>query len=742
MSHCWPRMNPLLTCLVTAVLLLGAESATALESASTLLDNPPVVRARTAAVVSPEAQRFLAEREPPTVRVWVLFTDKGVRSSAEFSAQAAGVNLPDKVLQRRAKMDRDRILFVDLPVRNDYINSVTAAGATHRRTSRWLNAASFDIAPDRLDAVAALPFVAEIRPVATFRRDLPEVSEARFDLPAPQALAPDALNYGYATDQINQINVPAVHDKGYNGAGITLAIFDTGYRKTHEAFANAFAEGRVLAEWDFVFNDGNTDYQPGIDWSSSTSHGTLIWSVSAGYFPGKIIGPAYKANILLAKTEDVRSETQVEEDNWVAALEWADTLGADVITSSLGYSDWYTYANMNGQTAITTVAANTAAGLGIVVCNSMGNSGPGSGTLSAPADAHDIVAVGAVDAGNIIASFSSRGPTYDGRTKPEVVARGVSTSAAVNSSDVSYGTASGTSLSTPLVAGAAVLLVQARPDFTPQMIRQSLMETADRANAPGNNYGWGLIDTDDALGWGVTMAADETVGQAPKSIQFTGSSGLNPISWKWHFGDGDSSMAQNPSHLYQNPGAYNVSLTVETSQYGQLTTQRQNFIVLLADTTWYSRDSTFAGNPLVVSIKAANSQALDRLIVPLTFGPADWLTLDSVRLGSRTAYFERLSEVVIDPVNRRFVFSLTANIGGGAPPLQPGSGEVLKAYFSTDEYAFGGQTVAVDSVNAGNPMTFIASYLSYSPAVFAGSAGLITTLRGDVNHDFKIAVND
>ncbi len=742
MSHRRLHFCPLLTSLVTAVLLLGAESTVALESASTLLTDQPVVRAKAPSVISPEAQSFLAKRGDAPVRVWVLFTDKGVRSAGEFSSQAAATELPDRVRQRRAKMDRDRILFVDLPVVADYIGDITAAGATHRRTSRWLNAASFDIAPELLDDIASLPFVAEIRPVAMFRRDLPEISGVRFDTPAPQALAPDALNYGYATDQINQINVPAVHDKGFNGAGITLAIFDTGYRKTHEAFANAYAEGRVLAEWDFVFNDGNTDYEAGIDWSSSTSHGTMIWSVSAGYMPGRIIGPAYKANILLAKTEDVRDETQVEEDNWVAALEWADNHGADVITSSLGYADWYTYANMDGQTAVTTVAANTAAGLGIVVCNSMGNAGPGAGTLSAPADAHDIVSVGAVDLNNVIASFSSRGPTYDGRIKPEVVARGVSTAAGVNSSDIGYGSASGTSLSTPLVAGVAVLLVQAHPEFTPQMIRQSLMETADRAGAPGNNYGWGLIDADDALGWGVVMAADETVGQAPKTIQFTGGSGLNPTSWKWHFGDGDSAMVQNPSHVYENPGAYTVSLTVETPLYGALTAQRQNFIVLLGDTTWYGTDSTFAGDPLVVSIRATTSQPLNRLIVPLTFDSADWLTLDSVRLGERTAYFERLSETVSDPVNRRFVFSLTANNGGGAPPLEPGSGEILKAYFTTDEYAFGGQSTEVDSINAGNPITFIASYLTYAPAVHPGSAALITTPRGDANHDLKVAVND
>lgn len=737
------RLAFILTLTLTAFLAASAPQFATAATPATLLTDQPVVRPKAAPVLPDRTRSFLTDRDGDTVTVWVFFSDKGIRSKSEFNARAAAVAMSDKVMQRRAKVNRDQVLFADLPVVPEYVNTIADVGAVHRRTSRWLNAASFDVPTGNLNNLTALPFVAEIRPVAKFKRTYPDISDIRLDRSDNQALSPDALNYGYAGPQLEQINVPPVHEKGLDGSGVTLAILDTGFRKTHEVFATHYAEGRVLAEWDFVFDDGNTDYEPETgDWSSSTSHGTLIWSVSGGYKPGRIIGPAYKANFLLAKTEDVRDETSVEEDNWVAALEWADTLGADVLTSSLGYSEWYTYSDFDGQTAITTVAANTAAGLGIVVCNSMGNSGPGSGTLTAPADAHPILACGAVDITGNIASFSSRGPTYDGRMKPEVVACGIGTDAATNSSDISYGTANGTSLSTPLVAGAAVLMVQAQPSFTPEMIRQALMETANNAAVPDNTYGWGLIDTDAATGWGVSIAADSTINNGPLEVNFAGISSLSPTSWLWDFGDGGTSTAQNPTHTYSLPGAYDISLTIETSLYGTITTNRPNYIIILSDTARYGNDSTFAGNNLVVSIDVTNSQPLGRMIIPLTFADGPWLTFDSVSLGDRTAYFERLSNVTANSITRQFVYELLADYDGGSPPLGAGTGEVLKVWFSTDPYAFGGQSITLDSLNASYPISFEASYLTYAPDVNAGTAALIDVLRGDVNYDLSRNVSD
>ena len=201
-------------------------------------------------------------------------------------------------------------------------------------------------------------------------------------------------------------------------------------------------------------------------------------------------------------------EQPIEEDNWVAGMEWADSIGAGVISSSLAYIDWYSYFDMDGNTAVTTIAADMAAQLGIVVCNSMANAGPGSGTLHAPADADSIVACGAVYSDGEIASFSSRGPSSDGRTKPEVCAQGVSTRCASASSPTSYTYANGTSLSTPLIGGVAAVILSAHPDWTPMQVREALMMSADNALSPDNNYGWGIPDILAAIQYSFHLTGD------------------------------------------------------------------------------------------------------------------------------------------------------------------------------------------------------------------------------------------
>jgi len=727
--------------LITTLLFLSTTPVTGKNTPSFLVEGPVVLEKGTEPL-SASAQDYLVRRDSQTAKVWVFFTDKGIFSKEEFNAKAASVRLSEKVMKRRAKVGMDHVVFADLPVAQGYIDEIINHGGKLRRQSRWLNAASFEISIKKLEEIGALPFVLQIKPVAGFSSEPEKAKPIRNDSTSRQSLAPDALNYGNSYAQLQQINVPAVHEKGYHGEGVTLAIFDTGYRKSHEVFAPHYTEGRVLAEWDFVFNDSNTANEPE-DWSSQWNHGTYIWSTSGGHKDGVQYGPAFKANFLLAKTEDVRSETPVEEDNWVAALEWADTLGADVVTSSLCYSDWYTYEDLDGNTATITLAANTAAGLGIVVCNAMGNSGPSSGTLLAPADAFDILAVGAVNSAGMIASFSSRGATYDGRTKPEVCARGVSTACATSSSDDSYGAVGGTSLATPLVAGAACLLVQAQPYFGPQLIRQALMETADNAATPNNIYGWGIIDVNAALGWGANFYADVTFGEAPLTIQFYDSSTIAPSSWAWSFGDGDSSHTQNPSHYYADAGAYDVSLTI-ASTYGDITREKAKYIILLGDTATFRTDSAFAGHQAVMSVDVVNSQDLENLVIPFRFeGSAPLaMSFDSVSLGSRTAYFEKLRFLLWDASNNKYTVQIIADDGGGSPPLQPGSGEVLKIYFTLDPYAFGGLSNNVDTTKGIHALELTSDMLSYEPVFHSGTIHTITVIRGDADYSQSINVAD
>ncbi len=726
-----------LTAIFTSLLF---SLASAKETNPTLI--PDAYRqGKSAEVISGKTRAYLSQKQTETVPVWVFFTDKNVGTKGDFDRKASSVSIHERALKRRAKVGKTEVVFADLPVADQYVEQISAMGANLRRKSRWLNAASFNVPASSLDEIAALPFVSRVSPVAGFTKEYDvQLQDIRPEEHNLYSQSPDALNYGSSATQLNQINVPAAHEAGYDGAGVTLAIFDTGFRKSHQAFAQHYLDGRVLGEWDFINNDGNTANEAG-DQSSQWNHGTLIWSVSGGNRDGSIYGPAYKANFLLAKTEDVASETPVEEDNWVAALEWADSAGADVITSSLGYSDWYTYEDFDGNTATITLAANTAAGLGIVVCNSMGNSGPGAGTLSAPADAFDMLAVGAVNSSGTIASFSSRGPTFDGRMKPEVCAMGVSTYSASSSGDANYTTANGTSLSTPLAAGAACLLVQAHPLFTPLMIRQALMETASKANTPDNTYGHGIINMMSALSWGADFSVDNQVGTVPFLTNFTSDVSLTPTSYAWDFGDGGTSTLPNPSHTYTVPGEYTVSLTVGTAG-GPITNEKIAYIAAIADTVRYEVDSAYAGQSVAISVTLTNSQSLERIIVPLKFGTIPSINFDSATAGSRTSYFERVQLNWIDMVNRRFAVDLLADNGGGAPPLAPGSGEVAKLYFTIDPLALGDLTNVVDTAIGVQSLKLSTSNNTYAATSFSGAVKTRHVLRCDFSNNNSRTVQD
>ncbi len=475
------------------------------------VDQMKLVLPKDTPTISDKFEQFLSYKHPEErVKVWVFFTDKGVVDPGEYEAalNQAGKDLTERGARRRAKtMKRDLVDFSDIPVDRTYVSEILKYEAKLRQKSRWLNAASFEIPVSQLDLISKLSFVKSIKPVLGGKRKPvpplePPLEEQRIQLGF-------ALNYGASYTQLQQLNVPAVHTLGYKGQGVLVCMMDTGYRKDHQAFGLAYSEGRVLAEWDFVNHDGNTQNETG-DPSTQHNHGTYTWSTLGGAADGNLYGPAYGASFILAKTEDVSQEVPMEEDNWMAGMEWADSIGADVISSSLCYIDWYTYSDLDGNTAVTTIAADMAAQRGIVVSNAMGNEGSGAGSLMAPADADSIIACGAVDASGNIASFSSRGPTYDGRTKPEVCARGVSTRCADPSSTNGYTSASGTSLSTPLIGGCAALILSAHPDWTVMQVREAMMMTASRASNPDNNYGWGIPDILAAIQYSFHVTGDAT----------------------------------------------------------------------------------------------------------------------------------------------------------------------------------------------------------------------------------------
>jgi len=479
-------------------------------------------------VVSAGAQAMLTERLKTVINnngteekftVLVYFTEKGVSGKEDLknALEQRREQFTPRALKRRAKTQAAEMTVVDLPVCSKYVDRIMKLGAIHRHSLNWFNAASFEMTGNQVKICQKLNFVKSIDLLpARGKRVKPEVETTSQNLPAAENPKAHLLNYGLSYAQLHLSNIDVCHDSGYSGSGVLVAMFDNGFRKGHQAFDSIRANGRLVDEWDFVIN---TDT---VTWDA---HGTGTWSEAGGYVPGQLIGPAYKASWAIYHTEDMSQEMPIEEDHWAAALQRADSIGADVVSSSLGYLDFdssqysYSYQDLDGNTAISTLAARHAAALGIVVCDAMGNNGPSLGSLIAPADADSILSVGNVDSLGAINSGSSRGPTYDGRPKPEVCAQGTLIRWASWTTTTAYGWATGTSCATPLVSGACALILEAHPDWTPMQVREALMMTASRsANPDSTTYGWGVINVWAAINY----SAAGVLGQAAELPAATG----------------------------------------------------------------------------------------------------------------------------------------------------------------------------------------------------------------------------
>src|SRR5262245_6008212 len=490
--------------------LLPAVCALSFLAATPAVPNTPPKRsaALEQAVAAAPAQR--------TVKAWVFFTDKGARAQAR-TAEARSV-MTVRALSRRALRGRVAQPTVeDMALVPAYVDRVAASVQHIRQRSRWLNAVSVEATPAQLDALEKLPFVARLDLVRGYRQR--EKEPVRADQGASARPSPArgkasvmALDYGSSRGQLAQIGVPAVHEMGFHGEGVIVAVFDAGFSDlNHEVFSAL----HIAAMRDFV--NGDDDVADGRDHGEG-SHGTMTLSVLGGLHEGELVGPAFAADFILAKTENTDSETPVEEDNWAAAAEWAESLGADVISSSLGYNDFdspfadYSFANMDGRTAISTRAAEMAAERGVVVVNSAGNSGfnRSHNTLGAPADGAHVLAIGAVDARGFRASFSSVGPTADGRIKPDLAAQGEDVKVAYPGTVSRYALADGTSFSCPLTAGVVALLLQVNPAATPDDIAGVLRSTAGQRDRVDNLLGWGIVNAEAAAkAWMPSPGADQ-----------------------------------------------------------------------------------------------------------------------------------------------------------------------------------------------------------------------------------------
>lgn len=429
-------------------------------------------------------------------KYWIQFTDK---NNSPYSISNPSAYLSARAIQRRIKYGIP-IQYNDLPPNPAYIDSVVAKGVILLNRSGWFNAISINAisSADTATALAkirALPFVKSSKFVTVIKPHSPVKKNLVETINKHSALSTDTFNYANSYNQMHMIGVDCLNNMGFRGKGKRIAQIDARFGVANQlpAFDSLYNRSGVLGTWDFVWEDTNV-YD---DTNNADNHGQMVLSCMAGNLPGQILGDAMDADYYLLRTEDIQSEYQIEDDNWASAAEYADSAGADVITSSLGYTQFddpntnYTYADMNGKVAVASLAATIAVEKGMVVCVAAGNLGGSSWQyISSPGDADSILTVGAVDSSGNYASFSSTGPTSDGRIKPDVVAQGVNTALASPYGGVTTG--SGTSFATPLIAGAAASLWQADSNANCVEIMDAIRESASQYTHPDNLLGYGI----------------------------------------------------------------------------------------------------------------------------------------------------------------------------------------------------------------------------------------------------------
>jgi len=417
---------------------------------------------------------------------WVAFPDK---TGTEFSVDSPEMFLSARAIARREKQGIT-IDETDLPVSAVYTDSLARLGVSLVHESKWLNGCTIQADSALAKQISELGFVVQVQLTK------PGITSKSLHLKWEEEETPAAIDtslYGESVYQIGQLNGQFLHNQGYTGAGIEIAVLDAGFYNVDEydAFVDLISENRILGTRDFV-TPGNNVYD-------EHYHGMSVLSTMAGNLEGELIGTASQASYYLLRTEDVDSEFLVEEDNWVAAAEYADSLGMDLINSSLGYSQFddstmnHTYADMDGATARVTKAADMAVQKGILVCASAGNeAGKTWRYLVAPSDGNLVLGVGAVGQNGVWASFSSLGPAANGAVKPNVAAMGLGTTL-VNSSGT-IGKLNGTSFSSPVLAGMAACLWQANPDATALELKAAIEQSGSQYLSPDTLLGYGIPD--------------------------------------------------------------------------------------------------------------------------------------------------------------------------------------------------------------------------------------------------------
>jgi len=511
-------------------------------------------------------------------RYWVAFTDK---NSSPYSVSNPTPFLSQRAINRRALVGYP-VNTQDLPVNPSYVSQVSATGAVIMSRSRWYNGVVVRISnPSQLTAINALSFVQSTKSVALIKQE-PQYEGPRENPPVTQknasALSVDRFDYGQAFNQVDQLNGQCLHNAFYDGTGMQIAVIDNGFKNADNIsiFDSLWAQNRVIGKHNFFSGDTTDLFVLG-------GHGTSVLSCMAAFKSSSFIGTAPYAKYYLLRSEIDTCEQIVEEYSWVSALEYADSAGADVMNSSLGYTAFddasqdHTWADLDGKTSVASYAATMASRRGMICCIAAGNSGSSSWRkITIPSDADSILCVGAVDGGGTYATFSSQGYSADGRVKPEVMAQGEqATVISANSGNVI--TSNGTSFATPILAGMVACLWQANPTKTNMEVISAILQSSSQYATPDSLMGHGIPDfclADQILKGGIGIFDQPDVQFSQSGLFISGmenckltvemydiSGRLLSSTTKDISGYGQKTSLEVPAYQTATPGVYLVKIT-------------------------------------------------------------------------------------------------------------------------------------------------------------------------------------
>ncbi len=449
---------------------------------------------------------------------WVYFKDK---PNAQAFFDNPLLMLTQRALDRRTNQNITLDL-TDIPLEETYINQIkSSSGITIKAKSKWLNALHIRGTQADILSLKSLSFVDKVVFAnKTLSTTLKKVSENIVSQTNDKLKTTIDYAYGSSANQIQMLNGQVLHQQNKTGSGKIIAVIDAGFPgvNTAQPFKRLIDNNQILGGYDFVNRSDN--------FYTGDSHGTMVLSTIGGYKENALVGTAPDASFYLFITEYAPTENPVEESYWVEAAEKADSLGVDIITTSLGYFGFdnpnysHTYSDMDGSTNFISRGAEIAFSKGIIVVSSAGNEGSTAEPhIGAPADAVSVITVGSVTASKIKSSFSSVGPSYDGRIKPDIMAQG--TASVVSDTAGNIVTVNGTSFSCPIMAGMIACLWQAFPTKTNKEIRQMILQSSDKYAAPNNNYGYGIPNFGSALGVETFATSSSLFSVFPNPAQTT-----------------------------------------------------------------------------------------------------------------------------------------------------------------------------------------------------------------------------